>query len=130
MLQNGASPLNLVSSGRIYIWKIKAAEREVDDPNTAVDESKPYIDEGDSDDSGSLTVQSSIGSGKANLGLSGEIYSHLEFDTANKTSDISKVTVVEVFYHFTPITPIISISQTFWNTPLLSNMVLSSKAVF
>ncbi|OPY06388.1 MAG: TadE-like protein [Syntrophus sp. PtaB.Bin001] len=130
MLQNGAFPLNLESSGHIYIWKIKAAEREKDDPKTAIDESKPYIDNDNSDDSGSLAVQSSIGSNKTYLGLTDEIYSHLEFDTANQTADISEVTVVEVFYRFTPVTPIISISQTFFNTPLLNNMVISSKAVF
>ncbi len=100
MLQAGASPLNLSSNGRIYIWKIRAGATKKD-PD-------PFIDLTVSANGGALSVASSIGSGKPNLGLSVPLYDHLEFDDSpgKKTADISEITVVEVFYKYTPVTPI------------------------
>lgn len=122
MLQAGATPLDLASSGRIYIWKIRAGE--------SADEPYPYIDDSKSASSGSLSKESSIGNGKTRLGLSSDLYNHLVFETGNATADISEITVVEVFYDFDPVTPITEIADTFWNTRLMENMILSSKAVF
>jgi len=124
MLQTGATPLDLATSGRIYIWKIRAGESE-DDPD-------PYIDDTKSASSGSLSRESSIGNSKTNLGLTGDLYNHLVFNPANATADISEITVVEVFYDFTPVTPITDISQTFFDKdkPLMKTMILSSKAAF
>ncbi len=100
MLQAGASPLNLSSNGRIYIWKIRAG--------TTKKNPDPFIDLTVSANGGGLSVASSIGSGKPNLGLSAQLYDHLEFDDSpgQKTADISEVTVVEVYYKYTPVTPI------------------------
>lgn len=122
MLQAGSSSLDLNASGRIYVWKIDAGSSE--------EYPYPAIDTYNSDSAGSLGVASSIGIGMTNLGLSSELYDHLVFNDANATADISDITVVEVFYRYTPITPITQIAQTFWGTPLLGNMIMSSKAVF
>jgi hypothetical protein len=122
MLQAGSSPLDLNAAGRIYVWKIDAGSSE-DDPD-------PAIDASNSDSAGSLGVASSIGDDMTNLGLSSELYDHLVFNDANATADISDIPVVEVFYRYPPITPITQIAHTFWGTPLLGNMIISSKAVF
>ena len=123
MLQAGASPLNLSSNGRIYIWRIRAgATKKSPDP---------FIDQTLSANGGGLSVASSIGSGKPNLGLSVPLYDHLEFDDSSgkNTADISEVTVVEVFYKYTPATPISKFIP-----GLLSDSdggtIISSKAVF
>jgi Flp pilus assembly protein TadG len=111
MLQAGATPLDLATFGRIYIWKIRAGISE--------EEPYPSIDETTSADTGALNVASSMGTGKTNLGLNSEVYQHLVFDSVKGTADISEITVVEVFYEYRPITPVI-----------MSNKVLSSRAVF
>ena len=76
-------------------------------------------------------MASSIGSGKPNLGLSVPLYDHLLFDDSpgKTTADISEITVVEVFYKYTPATPISKFIP-----GLLSDSgggtIISSKAVF
>ena len=119
MLQNGASPLDLATSGKIYIWKIRAGATK--------DAPYPAIDLQVSKNGGVLSVQSSIGSNVANLGLSTDLYKHLVFDSSagKNTADISEATVVEVFYKYTPITPILSMLN-----PGSNEMILSSKAEF
>lgn len=119
MLQNGASPLDLATSGKIYIWKIRAGATQ--------DAPYPAIDLQASKNGGVLSVQSSIGSSVRNLGLSTDLYQHLVFDSSvgKNTADISEATVVEVFYRYTPITPILSMLN-----PGSNEMILSSKAEF
>jgi hypothetical protein len=99
MLQSSATPFNLKNQGRIYVIKIKAADPVQGHPH-------PYIDIKYND--GSYNVSSSItGSvGATPGGLSSALYNHLLYDTTNKTSDISEINVVEVFYLYTPITPL------------------------
>jgi len=111
MLQAGSSPLDLAASGQIYIWRIRAGQSEA--------EPDPSIDYAASASTGSLNVASSIGSGKTNLGLNSDVYQHLVFDNVNQTADIGDITVVEVFYRYTPITPVI-----------MNAKILSSRAVF
>jgi len=122
MLQDGASPLNLVNNGRIYVWSINAG--------TSAQSPNPYIDPTASASAGNLNVASTIGTGQANLGLTQQLYNHLEFDNSpgKKTSDINNVTVVEVFYKYTPITPISKfVPQLFTSS---GGEIISSKAVF
>jgi hypothetical protein len=121
MLQAGASPLNLAGDGRIYIWKIRAG--------TTAQNPDPFIDLTVSANGGALSVASSIGTGKPNLGLSTQLYDHLEFDNSpgKKTADISEVTVVEVFYRCTPITPISKFVPTLFTG---GSQIIASKAVF
>lgn len=111
MLQAGSSPLDMRNYGRIFIWRIKAG----------VSARSPYptIDNAASAATGSLVVTSSIGTGKPNMGLDGDVYQHLIFDTGNAAADIGDITVVEVFYQYRPITPVV-----------IGNKVLTSRAVF
>ena len=75
-----------------------------------------------------LNVASSIGSGKANLGLTPAIFNlYLEYDSGQKAADISDVTVVEVFYNYTPITPVAKFVP---NLFLAGGTIIASKAVF
>jgi len=111
LLQTSASPLDMATLGRIYIWKISAGTSE-DDPDPTIDPTK-------SANGGALSVASTIGAGKTNLGLNSEVYQHLVFNPDNATANIGQITVVEVFYEYRPITPVI-----------MSNKVLSSRAVF
>jgi hypothetical protein len=117
MLQNAALPLDLATSGRIFIWKISAGTKRTTP--------YPFIDTNSSRDGGALSVSSSIGSNMQNLGISQSVYNHLVFNNVNNTADISQVTVVEVFYRYTPITPVRFV-------PGLGNRgyILSSKAEF
>jgi Flp pilus assembly protein TadG len=97
MLQTGASPLDLANSGKIYITRIRAG--------TTQNNPKPYIDNSASANGGALVVLSSIGPQVQYLGLSNTLYNHLVFNNTNNTADISDVTVVEVIYKYTPISP-------------------------
>jgi Flp pilus assembly protein TadG len=114
MLQEGAKPLEIATSGKIYVWKIKAGTSKAPSPAVDVQNSK---------NAGALSVPSSVGSGQ-NLGLSTNLYNHLVFDSSKNTSDISEVTLVEVFYKYTPITPLSNF------LPLSGEMIISSKAGF
>ena len=119
MLQSGASPLNLANSGKIYITKIRAGTTK-DNPN-------PYIDNSASANGGALSVQSSIGTTVQNLGLSSTLYNHLVFNNSHNTADISDVTVVEVFYNYTPISPLSNFIPGLLPS---SGTIIRSKAVF
>ena len=120
MLQDGASPLNLATSGQIYITKIDAGNSS-QNPYPTIDSSSAH--------GGALSVQSSIGSNLQYLGLPSDLYQHLVFNNSNNTADISAVTVVEVFYQFTPISPL----SNFIPGLLTINgggKIISSRAVF
>jgi hypothetical protein len=96
LLQAGAGPLDLEQSGRIYIRRIRAGATRQNP--------YPAIDYGLSAQGGALSVPSSTGSSA--FGLSSALYSRLVFEASQNTSDIGEVTVVEVFYKYTPITPL------------------------
>ena len=74
-------------------------------------------------------MPSSINAQAQNFGLTASIYNHLVFNSANQTADISGVTVAEVFYQYTPITPL----PKFITNILLNNgagMIVRSSAVY
>ncbi len=121
MLQSGASPINLASDGRIYIWRIRAGQTQADP--------FPFIDQAFSGNGGALAVASTIGSGQANLGLTSNLYNHLEFDTGQKSADIGDVAVVEVFYRYSAITPISKFVPGLF-TSAGGSSIISSRAVF
>ncbi|MCX5909256.1 MAG: hypothetical protein NTY64_19310, partial [Deltaproteobacteria bacterium] len=95
-LQSSGSPLDLKTSGRIYVSQLKAGASAAA-PNPVIDSQV---------NAGGLVVSSGISAAALNFGLSQELYNHLKFNANNKTADISGITVVEVFYKYTPITPL------------------------
>lgn len=115
MLQSGASPLNLSTSGRINIWKISAGTSQ----------NSPYPMITLQASTGSVQAQSSMGNEKTNLGLTPALYQRLVYDGSTGTADLSQITVVEVFYRYSPIMPLAYV-------PGLSSAgrILGSKAVF
>jgi hypothetical protein len=120
MLMSASSGLNMAADGKIYIWKIRAGVT-ASNPN-------PFIDLTVSTNRGGLSVASSIGTLKPNLGLSNTLYGHLVFKPAPQaTADIGEVTVVEVFYKYTPITPI---SKFIPGLLTGGREIIASKAVF
>ena len=124
MLQHGSSPLDIATNGKIYIWKIRAG--------ASADSPDPFINYALSANRGALHVDSSV-DGQPDLGLSPQIYNHLVFDPDNQMADISEVTVVEVFYKYTPITPISNVIRVLDPTapPLLAgDTIIKSRAVF
>ena len=119
MLMASGTPLDLNTSGKIYVSKITAGAT-ADAPNPAI---STQINQGN------LAVNSVIDKGQPFLGLSSTLYNHLVFNHANQTSDLSEITVVEVFYIYRPITPL----PNFIENILLDNgdgKIISSKAVF
>jgi hypothetical protein len=115
MLQASGKPLDLTGSGRIYISRIHAGLSAAS-PNPTI-ASQTFA--------GSLNANSSINSSLPYLGLSWNLYSHLVFhNDSRQTSDISEITVVEVYYRYTPITPLPK-----FITGILSSNI-GSKAVF
>lgn len=99
MLQSSAAPFNLNGAeGRVYVTKIRAGESLL--------EPEPFIHSRAT--GGTLDVASGItGSvGDTPGGLQNPIYGHLRFRAANNTSDISEVTIVEVYYLYRTITPL------------------------
>ncbi len=119
VLQASSSPLNLQTSGRIFISKIKAGQTEAL-PNPVID-SQVY--------SGGLIVSSGIRGNLPYLGLSQTLYNHLKFDPAHQTADISDITVVEVFYKYSPITPLPNFIQGILLTDG-GGRIIGSKSVF
>lgn len=121
LLQTGASPLDLQTSGKIYIWKIRAG--------TTTTSPNPAIDATASAQKGNLTVSSTISASSPKLGLSTTLYNHLVFNTTHKVADIGDVSVVEVFYKYTPITPLAKFVPGLL-TGNAGGIIISSKAVF
>lgn len=120
MLQASGVPLNLAGNlGKIYITRIQAGASGTY-PN-------PTVDNDNSNSDGQLQVSSSTS--LPLLGLSPAIYNRLVFKQAQMTSDISDVTVVEVFYKYKPITPLPNFIQNI----LLTNgdgIIIGSRSVF
>jgi Flp pilus assembly protein TadG len=119
MLMSSGTPLDLNTSGRIYISKISEGV-SADAPNPVI---STQINQGN------LAVNSAIRTSQPYLGLTADLFNHLVFKPANQTADISGVTVVEVFYIYRPITPLPNFIQNF----LLDNgagKIIGSRAVF
>jgi hypothetical protein len=121
MLQSSATPFDLQAQGRIYVTKIKAGETQAN--------SLPYIDS--KFQGGAYVVSSSIGGnvGQAPTGLSTTMYNHLRFEPApQSTSDISEISIVEVFYYYKPITPLPNFVQNLF--PVNGGILIGSRAIF
>jgi Flp pilus assembly protein TadG len=120
MLQSSASPLDLLSSGKICISNIEAGT--INGFNPVISSQHPQVCRGN------LSVSSSIKSG-GTLGLTPELYNHLKFKTGVQAADINGVTVVETFYRYTPITPLPNfITNTIFN--VAGGTIIGSRAVF
>ena len=61
-------------------------------------------------------------------GLSSALMNHLTYRTANSTSDISEISIVEVFYHYRPITPLPNFVQNLF--PVNGGILIGSRAIF
>ena len=96
MLQASAVPLDLHEDGRIYLTRIRAG--------TGIPDDRRYPRIAEQLTTGRIEVQSSLRG--PTLGLTEPMFSHLEFKEENGTSDISELTIVEVFFLFHPITPL------------------------
>lgn len=122
MLQSSAAPFDLkTTDGRIWVTRIKSG--------TSTNNPEPFIES--RFDGGTLNANSSITGAVGNTpgGLSPAIHNHLQFDSQNNTSDISEVTVVEVFYLYRPITPLPKFVENLV-LPGSGGMLIGSKAVF
>jgi hypothetical protein len=119
MLQSSGSPLDLQTWGRIFVTQIKAGATQAL-PNPTIEFQN---------NSGSLAVSSGIGSGLTYLGLSQTLYNRLRFNPSHQTSDISGLTVVEVFYKYRPITPLPKFIQNIL-LPNGDGIIIGSKSVF
>ena len=89
----------------------------------------PYILSRDS--GGSYNVSSSIGGnvGEAPTGLSSTMYNHLRFWPApQNAADIAEISVVEVFFHYRPITPLPNFVQNLF--PVNGGILIGSRAIF
>jgi hypothetical protein len=123
MLQSSATPFDLKNQGRIYVTKIKAG--------TSANPS-PYVAKKDKDGAYTLAISSITVDPPNNLprgvGLSAVLWDHLQYEAAQKASDIAEISVVEVFYLYRPITPLPNFVQ---NLVLpTGGILIGSKAVF
>jgi len=122
MLQSSAAPFDLSGGdGRIYVTKIRAGESLL--------APEPYIHSRAT--GGTLDVPSGITGREGDTpgGLQYPIYGHLRFRTANNTSDISEVTIVEVFYLYRTITPLPEFVQGLI-LPNSGGILIGSRATF
>jgi len=121
MLQSSAAPFNLQTQGRIYVTKIKAG-MTLADPLPRIDTRLQ---------GGNYNVSSSIGGivGQVPTGLSSTMYNHLRFEPAPQNApDITELSVVEVFYHYRPITPLPNFVQNLF--PVNGGILIGSRAIF
>ena len=127
MLQSSSNPPMDLSgaNGKIYISRIRAGTAQDNSPAMTTQLS-----------GGALPWSTGIGSG-ARLGLSQRLYNHLVYrvqptNPPQSASDISEITVVEIYAKYRPITPL----PNFILRDLLlrdlnhTGMVVSSKAIF
>jgi hypothetical protein len=124
LLQTSAVPFDLANSGRIYVTKI-GAENPLGNPP----QNDPYIIS--RSQAGSLSASSTIlgaVQGRLQSGLSQTMMNHLTIDSQTNTTDIIGVTVVEVFYHYRPITPLPMFVQGLF--PNNGGIIIGSRSVF
>lgn len=122
MLLSSAAPFNLSGAdGRVYVTKIRAG--------MSLDEPEPFIHSRTT--GGTLDVPSGITGrvGETPGGLQDPIYGHLRFRAANSASDISEVTIVEVFYLYRTITPLPEFVQNII-LPDRGGILIGSRATF
>jgi hypothetical protein len=119
MLQSSSSPLDMQTWGKIFVTQITAGPTQAL-PNPTIESQV---------DLGSLTVSSGIGSKLTYMGLSQTLYNRLQFNPVHQTSDISGLTVVEVFYKYRPITPLPNFIQNIL-LPNGDGIIIGSKSVF
>lgn len=124
MLQSSATPFDLVNEGKIYVWKIKGGVSR----NAPL----PYIDSR-FESPGGYFVSSSIGGnvGQTPTGFlqTSPLWNHLVFEPAPQgTSDIAEISIVEVFYHYRPITPLPNFIQNMF--PANGGILIGSRAIF
>lgn len=123
MLQSSATPFDLASQGRVYVTKIKGGVSR----NAPL----PYIDS--RYNGGAYAVSSSIGGnvGQTPTGFlqTSPLWNHLVYEPAPQgTSDIAEINVVEVFYHYRPITPLPGFIQNMF--PTNGGILIGSRAIF
>jgi hypothetical protein len=119
ILQSSTTPLNLQGGdGRIYVSSIEAAQSEDDLPSIS-----------SQDNDGNLGVDSGIYEGEP-MGLTQELYGHLVFNVQNQAPDINRVTVVEIFYLYRPITPLPRFIVNIFLTPGYSGIIVGSRSVY
>jgi len=116
LLQVSGKPLDLDADGKIYITKIVAgASSTQTQPKIAAQVSK-----------GKLNVSSNVQG--PHFGLSDALFNHLVFNKDHNTSDLSEITVAEVFYKYRTVTPLSKfIEGTFMPD---GGLIIGSKAVF
>jgi len=120
MLQSSATPFNLQTQGRIYVIKIKAGETRYDP--------LPYIDSRASGGGNSASSSITGNLGDTPGGLSSTMMNHLTFRTAINTSELSEISIVEVFYHYRPITPLPNFVLNLF--PDNGGILIGSRAIF
>lgn len=124
MLESSATPFNLANQGRIYITEIGAEDSTATPPRNA-----PYIIR--RIQRGALSSSSTVvgaENGPLQSGLSSVMVNHLTEDPQTGTTNISGVTVVEVFYHYMPITPLPGFVQGLF--PHNGGIIIGSRSVF
>lgn len=120
LLITSAKPLDLAGGdGKIMITRIVAG----------VSEEKPSPTIQDFYSAGGLGRGSIIGADNLYLGLPMNLYNHLLFKPENKTSDISEITVVEVYYRYRPITPLPNFIEGIL-MPDNGGLIVGSRAIF
>jgi hypothetical protein len=127
------SPIDINNEGKIYATVIKAGTST--DPQPTIDIATQPRPAG-----GALNRPSSIvgNPGQHPTGWleTSPLYSRLAYDTTNKTSDISQIAVVEVYYFYTPITPLPGFIAGLFPDTLVVNgqnkngLIIGSRAVF
>jgi hypothetical protein len=120
LLQSSGTPLDLNGLGRIYVSRIRGGTSRTA-PNPSID---PQLSKG------SLNIGSNIRSGLPRLGLSQGLYQHLVFEDSQQAADIAEIWVVEVYYKYTPITPLPNFIRGILVTPGYDGRIIGSKSVF
>lgn len=115
-LTSSSSPLDMVNSGKIYATTISSGQTS-QSPDPVITSQVS---------TGNLSVSSGISSDAPQMGLPVAMYNHLVFNPTNHVADILGVSVVEVFYQYTPITPLASFAPGL----LVTRQVILSRAVF
>jgi Flp pilus assembly protein TadG len=94
VLQNSSKPLDLVTQGRIYVTQVDAGKTAGSPDPVRTSQTG----------GGSLAVASRIDAALA--GLPDTIYNRMRYDAASLSADVLCVKVIEVYYLYTPITPL------------------------
>lgn len=134
ILQSSASPLDMAQYGKIWVTNIKAGVSAARPDPTIDPDYNPRLQ------SAGLAIPSSVvgnpGATPTGWITTTPLYPRLQFDTGNNTADLSQITVVEIFYFYTPITPLPNfIATLFPNSFVIGGqsrigLIIGSRAVF